>query len=76
MIWAKALQLLLAFAATLLGYMRERQLIEAGRADAVAKALADADSEIQEAKNARERVRADLKRDPSKLRESDEFSRD
>jgi hypothetical protein len=75
-LWLNLLKLALTFAAALVGYLKQRQLLEAGRADAIAEALRNADGEIKGAQEARQSVRDSIRRDPGKLREPDEFTRD
>jgi hypothetical protein len=59
----------------LVGYAEQQKWMAAGAAAATLKGLQDADNAIKTANEAREAVRADLARDPARLRNDDEFSR-
>lgn len=73
--WLDLIKALIALVAGIVTFLRERKLIEAGAAQAVAAALETADNEIKNAKAARDRISAELDADPGKLREHDEFER-
>jgi hypothetical protein len=73
--WLAILKAMLTVAGTLLGWMKERQLLEAGRAEAAATNLRRALDEIASANEARTRMRRDIGRDPSSLRGDDGFKR-
>ena len=64
-----------AVAKWLVGYLEKQKWIDAGAAEATLKGLQQADEAIAAANQAREIVRSELARDPSKLRAEDEFSR-
>ena len=64
-----------AVAKWLVGYLEKQKWIDAGAAEATLKGLQEADEAIAAANQAREIVRSELARDPSKLRAEDEFSR-
>ncbi|HJY06345.1 MAG TPA: hypothetical protein VJ323_08495 [Bryobacteraceae bacterium] len=64
-----------AIAKWLVGYLEKQKWIDAGAAEATLKGLQQADEAIAAANQAREIVRSELARDPSKLRAEDEFSR-
>ena len=61
--------------ASFAGWLRNRQLIEAGRAEAIASNLNSVLNEIAAAQLARDTVRADLERNPERLRDDDGFER-
>lgn len=70
------LSALLAIARTFTGWLQEKQLLDAGSAQAVLKGLQDADDAITHAKKARELVRIDAARNPSGvLNDDDGFKR-
>ena len=57
MAWIGLLKLLLSLASSLAGYMRDRQLLEAGAAEAVAAGTTEALRRIEAANRARAAVR-------------------
>ena len=73
--WLAILNGVLTAANALLSWMRERQLVEAGRAEVLAGHLQAALNDIGKARAARDAVRRDVERDPSKLRDDDGFKR-
>jgi hypothetical protein len=58
-----------------IGWQNREADRQAGAAEAVLKGNQQADEAISAANDAREAVRSELARDPSKLRAEDEFSR-
>ena len=64
-----------AIARWLIGYAEQQKWMAAGAAEAALKGLQEADAAISTANKAREAVRSELTRDPSKLRDDDEFRR-
>lgn len=64
-----------AVARWLVGYAEQQKWMEAGAAEAALKGIKEADAAISMANKARENVRADIARDPSKLRDDDGFKR-
>jgi hypothetical protein len=73
--WLAILKAVLVAAGALLGWMKQRQLLDAGRAEAIAAQLKAALDEIACANEARDRVRRDLERNPSGVRDDDGFKR-
>lgn len=73
--WLVIVKALIALAAGIVNFLRERKLIEAGAAQAVAAALEHADNEIRNAKAAGAAIAAELDAYPERLREHDEFER-
>ena len=73
--WLDVIKALIALVAGIVTFLREKKLIEAGAAQAVAAALEQADNEIKNAKAARARIAADLDAHPERLRDPDEFQR-
>jgi hypothetical protein len=65
----------LAIAKFLVGWAEKQKWIEAGAAEATLKGLQDADAAIAAANQAREAVRADIARNPDRLRDDDDFRR-
>lgn len=64
-----------AIARWLVGYAEKQKWMEAGAAEAALKGLQEADAAISTANKARADVRDALTRDPSRLRDDDEFGR-
>lgn len=73
--WLSLLKAILMAAGALAGWLQQRRLLEAGRAQSLAENLRHALDDIAEAQKARLRVRRDLARDPSSLRNDDGFQR-
>lgn len=73
--WLDVIKALISLVAGIVTFLRERKLIEAGAAQAIAAALEQADNEIKNAKAARARVSAELDAHPERLRDPDEFQR-
>lgn len=71
----KLLSLILNIAAKLTSYLQEKQLLEAGKAEAVAQSLTQANEQINAATVARQEVRDDLVLHPERLRDDDGFKR-
>jgi len=65
----------LAVARFLVSYAEQKKWMEAGAAQAALQGLQEADNAIAKAKEARERVRADIAADPKRVRDHDEFER-
>jgi hypothetical protein len=65
----------LAIAKFLVGWAEKQKWIEAGAAEATLKGLQEADAAIAAANQAREAVRADIARNPDRLRDDDDFRR-
>ena len=59
----------------LIGYAEQQKWMAAGAAEAALKGLQEADAAISTANKAREAVRSELTRDPSKLRDDDGYQR-
>ena len=75
MTWLSILNAGLIAVNTLLSWMKERQLIDAGRAEVLTGHLQAALDEIGKANAARDAVRRDVERDPSGVRDDDGFKR-
>jgi hypothetical protein len=75
MTWLGLLKALLIAVGALASALGNRRLIAAGAADAIAAQLKGALDEIARADGARDSVRRDLERDPSRLRDDDGFER-
>jgi hypothetical protein len=75
MTWLGVLGALLTAIGTLVGWLRNRQLLEAGRDAADAADLKSALDENAVAKEARDAVRVALEREPLRLRDDDGFKR-
>lgn len=71
MAWLQALSALLKLANLLAGYLRDKQLLEAGEARAISESLSVAQSRVQVAMAAR----AAVKHDPDSVR-NDPYNRD
>jgi hypothetical protein len=71
----KLITVVLAVAKILVSLAERNKWMAAGAAAATLKGLQDADAAINSANQAREAVRSELTRDPSKLRDDDEFRR-
>ncbi|MBO0346025.1 hypothetical protein J0X15_12395 [Roseibium sp. CAU 1637] len=76
MSWLAVLRALTAFLSEVATSVRERRLLKAGRAEAVAEILSDATKALQTARDAGERVRAELRAHPERLLDDDGFRRD
>lgn len=76
MTWIQIVAGLIGAIATLVAWLKDRQAMEAGAAEAVSAQLRGALDEIRKANAVRDAVRADLAADPSKLRQPDKNSRD
>jgi len=66
------LSALLAIVRTFTGWLADKQLLDAGSAQAVLKGLQDADDAISRATKARELVRLDAARNPSGVLNNDD----
>ena len=75
MTWLGIFKALVIAAGSFASWMRDRQLIEAGRAEAIAGNLKAVLDEIAKADAARDAVRRGVERDPSRLRDDDGFRR-
>ena len=75
MTWLALLKAVLVAAGAFLGWLKNRELLDAGRTEAIATHLAAALGEIEKADAARDAVRGSLERDPSSLRDDDGFER-
>lgn len=76
MSWVSLLTAILAIARALTSWLQERQLLDAGAAQATLKGIQDADAAIAKASRARADARADNQRDPSGvLTKDDGFKR-
>ena len=75
MSWLALVGTLLALVRSLIEYLRERRLIEAGTAEVLLKSNREQQDAIDQAKAAREQVRADLARGADPMSD-DEFRRD
>ena len=75
MTWLGVLGALLTAIGTLVGWLRNRQLLAAGRDAADAADLKSALDENAAAKEARDAVRVALEREPLRLRDDDGFKR-
>jgi len=64
---------LLSLASAVAGYAKDRQLLDAGAAAAIAKGNTDGIALIDKANQTRNRVRDTLRRNPGSLHEDDEF---
>ena len=75
MTWLGILKALVFAVGTFASWLRNRQLIEAGRAEAIASNLKSVLDEIAAADAARDAVRVALERNPQRLRDDDGFKR-
>ncbi len=75
MTWLAILRAVLTVAGALVSWLRERELLHAGRAEIIAANLTAAIDEIAKANVARDRVCGDYLRNPASLRDDDEFRR-
>ena len=75
MAWLGILKALVLALGSFATWMRNRQLIEAGRAEAIGVNLKAVLDEIAKADAARDGVRLAVERDPSRLRDDDGFKR-
>ena len=75
MTWLTLLKGVLVAAVALASWLKNRGVIEAGRAEIIAENLEAALDEIAQANAARDSVRLELDRDPSSLRNDDGFKR-
>jgi hypothetical protein len=73
--WLGILRAAMMAASAFAGWLRDRQLIEAGKAEAVATHLKCALDEIAKANEARDSVRRAVEREPLGLRDDDGFKR-
>jgi hypothetical protein len=73
--WLALLNAVLAVADAFLSWLKNRQLIDAGRAEIIALNLKGALDEIAKANIARDAARRDINRDPASLRDDDGFRR-
>jgi hypothetical protein len=73
--WLALLKAILLAAGALAGWLQQRRLLEAGRAESLAVHLKHALDDIALAEKTRSGVRRDLARDPSRLRGDDGFQR-
>jgi hypothetical protein len=74
--WLTVLTSILAIAKSLASFLQERQIIDAATAQATLQGLQDATAAIQRANAARDLVRANHARDPSRVMQDDGFRRD
>lgn len=74
--WLELSKALIVIAAWLLKTRAEKEAKAAGVFETLTKALQEANDAIDQAKAARDGVRADVRADPGKLRDPDEFTRD
>jgi len=74
--WLGVIQSLLGIIGTVMGYLRERKLIDGAIAEAVNLHLSRAIDEITKANAARDRIRSDAVRHPERLHDDDGFRRD
>jgi hypothetical protein len=74
--WVQIVAGLIGAIATLVAWLKDRQAIEAGVAQAVSAQLQGALDEIKRANAARDRVRADIAADADSVRRPDKHSRD
>ncbi|HXJ01291.1 MAG TPA: hypothetical protein VNH44_08700 [Micropepsaceae bacterium] len=75
MTWLGILKALVLAVGSFAAWLRDRQLIEAGRAEAIGANLKSVLDEIGAAEKARDGVRTALERDPGRLRDDDGFKR-
>jgi hypothetical protein len=73
--WLAVIAAALTLLRSLVEYLRDRRRIDAAVAEALLKSHREALDAIHHAKAARERVRADLERDPARLMQDDGFRR-
>jgi hypothetical protein len=73
--WLRLIGAALTALGAFAGWLRNRQLITAGRDAAVADVLKAASDETAAAKEARDAVRVALEREPLRLRDDDGFQR-
>lgn len=73
--WLDLVKALIIIAAWILRTKADNEARSAGVAETLAAALKDANDQIDKAKAARDRVRADLDVDPDRVRNTDEFER-
>lgn len=76
MTWVQIVAGLIGAIATLVAWLKDRQAIEAGVAQAISAQLQGAIDEIKRANVARDRVRSDIAADPDSVRKPDKYSRD
>jgi hypothetical protein len=74
--WVQIVASLIGAIATLVAWLKDRQAIEAGVAQAVSAQLQGALDEIRRAIAARDAVRNRVAADPGSVREPDKYSRD
>lgn len=74
--WVQIVAGLISGLAAFTSWLKDRQLIEAGKAQAIAAHLQGALDEIREANAVRDAVRADISANPGRVREPDKYSRD
>ena len=75
MTWLAILKAVLVASGALLGWLKQRELLDAGEAQAISAHLTAALGEIEKANAARNTVRASVERDPASLRDDDGFKR-
>ena len=75
MSWLTLAGTLLAILRSLIEWLHDRQTIDAAAAQAALKGLQDANEAIDNVRNAREQLRADLERNPADLMSDDGFKR-
>lgn len=76
MSWVSLFLALVKMVAAIGGYLREKQLLDAGTQRALAALLREQADEMQKAAAIREKLDADLAAHPDKLRDDDGFRRD
>ncbi|HEY4265162.1 MAG TPA: hypothetical protein VGM72_07585 [Micropepsaceae bacterium] len=75
MTWLGILKALVLGVGVFADWLRDRQFMEAGRAETIASHLESALDEIAKAQKARDAVYTDVMRDPGRLRDDDGFKR-
>ncbi|MEP2707793.1 MAG: hypothetical protein ABJQ71_15195 [Roseibium sp.] len=74
--WLAALRAVAGFLREITALVRERQLLKAGRAEAIAETFKEAANALQHARNAEHAIRAELDAHPDRLHDDDGFRRD
>jgi hypothetical protein len=73
--WGSCILALLRFVGALTSYAHDRQLINEGKAEEIAAALADQSAGLRRAMVARAAVHDSLAHDPDRVRDDDGFQR-
>lgn len=76
MTWVQIVAGLIASLAAFVSWLKDKQAIDAGIAEATANHLKGALDEIRKANAVRDAVRADIAANPERVREPDKYSRD